>query len=99
MRDLKQIINGEFRSHDVWDDDRLIELPNVTLMLQRTKDGGWRENGLDAQNPDGGGSSGGIEFAHFAKHHPWFVDRLWRRIIELEDERRLLRAAIRSGKP
>lgn len=91
------IVNGEpnrteFR--DAFDPpDRAIKLPNITIELRRTPEGGWIAVSTSHQDPSGGGGTG-HDLYHLAKFHPWIVEQLWRRIIEVEDELRTLRRAI-----
>ena len=92
---MKTIVNGVPSSE--YDDmryspDRAIKLPNITIELSRTTDGGWKEFSTDVNHPEGGMSSGS-ELANMARY-PWVTEQMWRRIVELEDELRTLRTAI-----
>lgn len=91
------VVNGEIDRNtyrNAFDPpERAIILTNITIEFSRTPDGGWRETNT-SHKPPNGGSGAGHKLQDLAKHHPWIVEQLWRRIIELEDERRILRKAI-----
>ena len=92
---MRILVNGEFslEYRDHFDPpDRAIKLPNITIELLHTPDGGWREKTTAARPPDGGGSMG-HSLTTMARY-PWVTEQMWRRIVELEDELRALRKAI-----
>jgi len=96
---MDTIVNGKPDHEPYREDfdppDRAIKLPNITFELSRTPDGGYKERGMvHANPPDGGSVGGGYLLADLAKRHPWITEQLWRRIVEVEDELRVLRNAI-----
>jgi hypothetical protein len=97
------IVNGEIDNHTYHNafpgpPDRVIKLANFSLELKRTSDGGWKEKGTTHMDPRGG-SGAGHTLAELARHHPWVSKQMWHRIIELEDELRVLRKAITYKEP
>lgn len=100
------IVNGE--PGEQWDIDqscymgeRVIKVKGLTLELSKTPEGGWKERMTSYDdNPhagDGGHNTMGT-FEHTVKHNLWIAERLWRRIIEVEDELAALRRAIHYKK-
>lgn len=97
------IVNGEidrrtYQSAFPGPPDRVIKLPNFSLQLEKTPDGGWSEDLVMYEPPDGG-SGAGRTMAELSKQYPWVCEQLWRRVIELEDELRALRKAISYKEP
>lgn len=102
VKNMHILVNGEPGTQ--WDIDqsaymgeRVIKLKGPTLELTKTPDGGWKECTVAYDdNPhagDGGHNCMG-SFEHTVKHQPWVAERLWRRVVELEDELAALRKAI-----
>lgn len=104
---MKRILNGEpsvpSDEDHYYTGERVIKLPNITLELNRTPEGGWKDAGifyaytgldpkLNLGSGVGGVAPGGL--MRFVTHNPWVAEQFWRRIIELEDELRALRKAI-----
>ena len=96
----KVIVNGEvdspecLRYESYFDTpDRVIELPNIAIEFSRTKSGGWIEKCTSHNNPKGGGGTG-HRLKELTPYNPWICEQLWRRVIELEDELRILKKGI-----
>ncbi len=92
------IINGEVSFEGglgIDPPDRVIRLPNLSLELERTPEGGWAEKSTMYDAPDGG-SGAGHSLAALARIYPWVGEQLWRRIVALEDELNVLRRSLQA---
>lgn len=76
--------------------DRVIKLPNITIEFVRTKSGGWEEISTMHNDPTGGGGAGQsvATLLRGESAREWIPEQMWRRIMELEDELRVLKNAI-----
>ena len=92
------IVNGVPDSREYNDSfdppDRVIKLNGITIEFSRTSDGGLKQDHLSYESPSGGGGGGAIKLENLIRTEGWIAEKLWRRIVDLEDEIRVLRIAI-----